>query len=68
MEAGTAFGMVTFDFYLAKLYQRGIISDETAMSYASHKGNAGRLIDQVKNARGETTHYADMDKLEIDFR
>lgn len=68
MEAGTAFGMVTFDFYLAKLYQRGLISDEIAMSYASHKGNAGRLIDQVKNARGETTHYADMDKLEIDFR
>lgn len=68
MEAGTAFGMVTFDFYLAKLFQRGIISDEIAISYASHKGNAGRLIDQVKNARGENTAYADVGKLEIDFR
>lgn len=68
MEAGTAFGMVTFDFYLAKLFQRGIISDEIAISYASHKGNAGRLIDQVKNARGESTTYADVGKLEIDFR
>jgi twitching motility protein PilT len=34
------------------------------MAYASHKGVAGRGIDRVKSARGEST--TDIDNLEID--
>ncbi len=64
MEAGNAFGMVTFDQHLVGLYEQGLITQETAMAYASHRGNVGRGIDMIKSARGEAT--TDIGKLEID--
>jgi twitching motility protein PilT len=64
METGNAFGMVTFDQYLVSLFEQGMITQETAMAYASHRGAVGRGIDMIKSARGETT--TDIGKLEID--
>ncbi len=64
MQAGRAFGMTTFDDYFVGLFDRGLITEETALSYASHKGIVGRGIDSVKSSRGEKT--TDIDKLEID--
>jgi twitching motility protein PilT len=64
MQAGKAFGMTTFDDYFVSLFDRGFITEETALSYASHKGIVGRGIDSVKSSRGEKT--TDIDKLEID--
>jgi len=64
MQAGRAFGMTTFDDYFVGLFNKGVISQETALSYASHKGIVGRGIDSVKSSRGEKT--TDIDKLEID--
>ena len=64
MQAGRPFGMTTFDDYIVKLYEQGLITQETAISYASHKGVTGRGIDSVKSARGEAT--SDIDNLEID--
>jgi twitching motility protein PilT len=64
MEAGNAFGMITFDQHLVSLYEQGLITQETAMAYASHRGNVGRGIDMIKSARGEAT--TDISKLEID--
>jgi twitching motility protein PilT len=64
METGNAFGMVTFDQHLVSLYEQGLITQETAMAYASHRGNVGRGIDMIKSARGEAT--TDIGKLEID--
>ncbi len=64
MQAGRAFGMTTFDDYFIGLFDKGLISQETALSYASHKGIVGRGIDSVKSSRGEKT--TDIDKLEID--
>jgi twitching motility protein PilT len=64
MEAGNAFGMVTFDQYMVTLYERGLITQETAMAYASHRGSVGRGIDMIKSSRGEAT--TDIGKLEID--
>jgi twitching motility protein PilT len=64
MEAGNAFGMITFDQHLVGLYEQGLITQETAMAYASHRGNVGRGIDMIKSSRGETT--TDIGKLEID--
>lgn len=64
MEAGRAFGMVTFDHYLVKLYEEGQITQQTAIAYASQRGVVGRGIDAIKAARGETT--TDIEKLEID--
>lgn len=61
---GKAFGMVTFDNCIVELYERGLISEDTAKAYASNRSNVGRGIDAIKNARGEKT--SDLDKLEVD--
>jgi twitching motility protein PilT len=64
IEAGTAFGMTTFDQHIVGLYEKGLISQKTAMTYASHKGAVGRGIDRVKTMRGEKT--TDIEELEVD--
>ena len=64
IEAGEAFGMTTFDRHIIGLYEKGLITQETAMAYASRKGVVGRGIDQVKSARGEKT--TDIEELEVD--
>jgi twitching motility protein PilT len=64
MEAGTAFGLTTFDNYIVGLFEKGLVTEETAESYASRRSIVGRGIDMVKSARGETT--TDIDHLEID--
>ena len=58
--------MATFDEFIIHLYEQGLITQETAMAYASRKGIAGRGIDMVKAARGEST--TDIDRLEIDHQ
>jgi twitching motility protein PilT len=64
MQAGRPFGMVTFDEYIVELYEQGLITEDTALAYASNKAVAGRGIDRVKSARGEAT--TDIKDLEID--
>ncbi len=64
IQAGKAFGMITFDDYIVGLYEQGQISEETAKAYASNKGIVGRGIDSVKSSKGQTT--TDIGKLEID--
>ncbi|MCF8110205.1 MAG: PilT/PilU family type 4a pilus ATPase [Desulfobacteraceae bacterium] len=66
MDAGTAFGMTTFDNYIIKLFEKGLVTEETALAYASQRSVVGRGIDQVKSSRGEAT--SDIDNLEIDMR
>ena len=56
----------TFDNYIVGLYEKGLITEETAMAYASRKSFAGRGIDSVKSKRGEAT--TDIETLEIDTR
>jgi twitching motility protein PilT len=63
-SAGNAFGMTTFDEYIVGLYEQGLITEETAMAYASRKSIVGRGIDTVKSRRGEAT--TDIETLEID--
>jgi twitching motility protein PilT len=64
MQAGQAFGMTTFDGHIIDLYEHGLISEETALAFASRRGIVGRGIDSLKSARGEAT--SDIDKLELD--
>ena len=64
MQDGRAFGMTTFDDHILGLYEQGLITHETAMTYASRRGVVGRGIDMIKSSRGETT--TDIDKLELD--
>ncbi len=65
MEAGTAFGMTTFDNFIVRLFEKGLITEETAMGFASRQSVVGRGIDNVKSQRGEAT--SDIDELEIDM-
>ena len=64
IQAGKAFGWTTFDDYIVGLYEKGLITEETAMAYASRKGIVGRGIDMIKAGRGEAT--TDIDDLEVD--
>jgi twitching motility protein PilT len=64
IQTGKAFGMMTFDDSIIQLYEKGLISEETALAYASRKGIVGRGIDAVKAERGEST--TDIESLEVD--
>lgn len=55
IEQGQPFGMMTFDQCIADLYREGIVTEDTAISYASRKAIVGRSIDNVKSERGEKT-------------
>jgi twitching motility protein PilT len=55
MENSQPFGMMTFDHCIAEHYKNGLITEETAMAYASRKAVLGRAIDEIKAAKGEKT-------------
>ncbi|MCW7752531.1 PilT/PilU family type 4a pilus ATPase [Desulfobotulus sp. H1] len=64
IQAGRHRGMCTFDDSIIELYERGLITETTALAYASKREVVARGIDRVKAARGEKT--TDIDNLEID--
>ncbi len=64
IQQGKAFGMVTFDNCIVDLYDKGLITEDTARAYASNRSNVGRGIDAIKSSRGEKT--TDLGKLEVD--
>ncbi|MFA6413537.1 MAG: PilT/PilU family type 4a pilus ATPase [Syntrophales bacterium] len=64
ITASKAFGMITFDDYIVELYQKELITEETARAYASNKGVVGRGVDSVKSSKGEKT--TELGKLSID--
>jgi len=55
IEGSHAFGMMTFDQCIADLYKQELISEDTALSYASRRAVVGRAIDSIKASRGEKT-------------
>jgi len=61
---GDAYGMWTFDQHILKLLKEGLITEETALAYASRKAIVGRGIDTLKAERGEKT--TDIDGLGMD--
>jgi twitching motility protein PilT len=64
IEAGSAFGMTTFDNYIINLYKDGLITEETALAYASTKGVVSRGIDSIRTVRGEAT--TEIEGLQVD--
>ena len=56
--------MVTFDGCIVDLYDKGLITEDTARAYASNRSNVGRGLDAIKSARGEKT--TDLERLEVD--
>jgi twitching motility protein PilT len=64
VESGDAYGMVTFDKYLANLFHENLITEDSAMIYASDKSRLSQMLDKIKTARGEKV--TDIDGLELD--
>jgi len=58
------YGWLTFDDYILDLYGRDVVSEETALAYASRRAVVKRGIDQIKAGRGEKT--TDIEGLKID--
>jgi twitching motility protein PilT len=52
IEAAEPFGMQTFDQSIIKLFQDGLITEDTALAYASRKSVARRGIDDCKKKQG----------------
>jgi len=67
IEQGQPFGMMTFDQCITELYRDGIVTEDTAISYASRKAIVGRSIDAVKSERGEKTTSIDGLKMDGEY-
>jgi twitching motility protein PilT len=64
MQQAKPFGWCTFDDCIVGLYENGMISEDTALAYASRKAVVKRGIDQIRSGRGEKT--SDIEGLKID--
>lgn len=64
VESGDAYGMITFDKYLANLFYDNIVSEEMAMLNASDKSRLAQMVDKIKSARGEKV--TEIEGLELD--
>ncbi len=65
IEVGSTYGMITFDQYIAKLFEDDVITEEVAMLNGSDKARLGQMIDRIKAERGEKV--TDIDGLELDL-
>lgn len=64
IESREPFGWCTFDMSLIKAYEEGLITEETALAYASKRAIVKRGVDWIKAQRGEKT--TDIEGLRID--
>ena len=56
IEASQPFGWRTFDYSALEGYEQGKITEETALLYCTKRGPVMRGMDNIKKARGESTH------------
>jgi len=61
---GKPFGMMTFDDCIVELFEKDLITENTALAYASNRATVGRGIDLFKKTRGEKT--STLGTLEVD--
>ena len=64
IEAGAPFGMQTFDQDIMRYFEAGLITEETALAYASHRTLVRRRVDNVKKKQGLVT--SDIEDLALD--
>jgi twitching motility protein PilT len=64
IEAGGPFGMQTFDQDIIRSFEAGLITEETAVAYASRKTVVRRAVDNIKKQRGLVT--SDIEELALD--
>ncbi len=67
-EAGRGtYNMQTFDQAISEAYEKGLVSEETAVAYASRKAIVMRAVDRVKQLRGEKTTDVELMKIDTDY-
>jgi len=64
ISSGDTYGMQTFDKDIIRNYKEGLITEDTAILFASKRATVRRGIDMIKSARGEKT--TDIDGLILD--
>jgi twitching motility protein PilT len=64
IESGAPFGMQTFDQDIIRYFEAGLITEETALAYASHKSLVRRGVDDIKKKQGIVT--SDIEELALD--
>jgi twitching motility protein PilT len=67
VEAGSTFGMFTFDQFLLTLYEKNLIERDTALANSTDRAKLTLAIDQVRLARGETVSDLGELKLDLDY-
>ncbi len=55
IKASSTSNMRTFDQHLVELFEQGLITEESALIYSSHRSEIKRGLDIIKSARGEST-------------
>lgn len=55
VSEGSVHDMRTFDQHLLEMFESGLITEESALSYSSHRSSIKRGMDTLKAARGEKT-------------
>lgn len=65
IDNGQAYDMRTFDQDIIRLFEHGIITEESALAYCSSRAKARQGLDRVKSQKGEKT--SDIDGLAIDM-
>jgi len=66
IEASATFGWRTFDMAIMDLFEKGRITEESAMMYCTNKGVMSRGIDRIKKIKGETINSGGL-KLDIQY-
>ena len=61
---GRPFGMITFDDCIIDLFDKGLITEGTAISFATNRAVVNRGVDAIKKGRGEQTSV--IANLEVD--
>ena len=64
LEKGSAYHMQTFDQHILKLFEEGLITEDTALAYSSSKAKVRQGVDMIKSKRGEKT--TDIEGLSLD--
>lgn len=67
IDTSEAAGMHTFDQSILKCYKEGLITEETAIAFASRRSKVIMEIDKIKAQRGEKTTDIEGLKLDIDY-
>jgi twitching motility protein PilT len=66
IEASATFGWRTFDMAIMDLFDKGQITEETALLYCTNKGVMSRGVDRLKKAKGEAIGTGGL-KLDIQY-